>query len=101
MLTPPRRASLAAFAAALCAPGAAPPSRAAAPPFTAAPDVAFDAASGPQAVAVGDFDSDGRQDFAVADFVKDSAQVRLGNGDGTFKQAPAIGNLSRPQAIAV
>src|SRR3954469_14948042 len=101
MFTSPRRASLATLAVAACALAAASPSQAADATFTPAPDVAFDPASGPQALATGDFDSDGKQDFAVADFVKDAAQVRLGNGDGTFKQAPAIGNLSRPQAIAV
>jgi len=38
-------------------------------------------------VAVGDFNSDGVQDLAVANLGSDTVSVLLGNGDGTF-QAP-------------
>ena len=42
---------------------------------------------GPQAVAEGDFNGDGKLDLAVANLTSNSVSVFLGNGDGTF-QAP-------------
>jgi hypothetical protein len=58
-----------------------------APIVTAAPD--------PEAVAVGDFNEDGRTDVAVA---VDTGQLRLnvmfGNGDGTFPNAAIAGNCT-------
>ena len=38
----------------------------------------------PVAVAIGDFNNDGNQDFAAANFSGDSVAIRLGNGAGGF-----------------
>jgi hypothetical protein len=38
----------------------------------------------PEAIAVGDFDGDGKLDVATADYDDDTVTVLLGNGDGTF-----------------
>lgn len=40
---------------------------------------------------VGDFNGDGRQDFAASAFYSNAIVVRLGNGDGTFTAAADIG----------
>ena len=62
----------------------------------------------PKFVAVGDFNGDGKQDLAIADYgvigtpaTGRTLTILLGNGDGTFKAAasPAVGNA--PYAIAV
>ena len=59
----------------------------------------FEAGSGPNAVVVGDFNSDGLQDLAVADYGiypqrANTVSLLLGNGDGTFRapQAFTVGN---------
>ncbi len=41
----------------------------------------------PSAIVTGDFNADGNQDFAVANFTDNTFSLFLGNGDGTFKQA--------------
>jgi hypothetical protein len=41
----------------------------------------------PTNVAVGDFNGDGKQDFAVANSGTGNVSILLGNGDGTFQQA--------------
>ncbi|MGD0273464.1 MAG: FG-GAP-like repeat-containing protein [Gaiellaceae bacterium] len=57
--------------------------------------------SNPWSVAVGDFNGDGRQDLAVANFSSATVSVLLGNGDGTFTvhSTPSAG-LS-PHSVAV
>jgi tetratricopeptide (TPR) repeat protein len=42
----------------------------------------------PSAIVTGDFNNDGFQDFAVTNFADNTFSLFLGNGDGTFKQAP-------------
>ncbi len=43
---------------------------------------------GPYSIAVGDFDGDGRLDFATANSTSNDVSVMLGNGSGGFSQAP-------------
>jgi hypothetical protein len=51
------------------------------------PVASFPAGDYPKAVAVGDFNRDGKLDVAAADWGNGQVSVLLGNGDGTF-QAP-------------
>ena len=46
--------------------------------------------SGPQSVAVGDFNGDHNLDLAVADTLSGSIDILLGNGDGTFRQGAML-----------
>src|SRR4051812_37118579 len=91
--------STAAFAVLACTLAVAGPAAAEDVRFTSAPDVTFNALSGPRSIAVGDFDNDGKQDFAVADFSRDSVRVRLGNGDGTFRTVATVGPFVRPEDV--
>ena len=72
---------------------------------------AFEAGSGPNDVAVGDFNDDGYQDLAVADYGPftqraTTVSVLLGNGDGTFEAAdgssePATARVASPSATSI
>ena len=57
----------------------------------------------PSAFAVGDFNNDGKLDFAVSDFGYsfNNVPVLLGNGDGTFAASTAPANTNRPNSCAV
>ncbi len=55
----------------------------------------------PQAIAVGDFNGDGKPDLAVANFGSNNVSVLINNGDGTFKAAVNYAVGSSPQALAV
>jgi hypothetical protein len=59
---------------------------------TFGPASVFTAGQGPVAVAVGDFNGDGRQDIVTADDGGSIGTVTLlkGNGDGTVKAAPSL-----------
>src|SRR5215467_9061429 len=66
--------------------------------------VNFGAGNNPFYIAVGDFNGDGVQDLAVAnygDFDSGNVSVLLGNGDGTFQTARILGAGSNPSSIAV
>ncbi len=61
----------------------------------------FNAQRGPLWVAVGDFNGDGRQDLAVANFGSTTVSVLLGNGDGTFQAAQNVAAAQGPASVAV
>ncbi len=42
------------------------------------------------AVATGDFNGDGNQDFVAANYDTNSVSVFLGNGDGTFQTSYGV-----------
>jgi VCBS repeat protein len=54
-----------------------------------APGSPFAVGGQPSSIAVGDFNSDGRQDLAVTNESTDQVSVRLGAGDGSFPAQPA------------
>ena len=58
---------------------------------------------GPQSVAIGDFNNDGKQDFAAANWNSGNVSIRLGDGAGGFTSpAPAQVTVgSRPQSVAI
>jgi hypothetical protein len=62
---------------------------------------AFSAGTGPDAVAVGDFNGDGKLDLAVANEGSNNVSILLGNGDGTFQAAVDYGAGSNPSSVAV
>src|SRR5262249_8070547 len=57
----------------------------------------------PAAIAVGDFNGDGKADLVVANFSFSNLSLLLGNGNGTFQGAVNFGGvgLLRPISIAV
>jgi hypothetical protein len=55
----------------------------------------------PKAVAVGDFNGDGKPDLAVVNGLGNSVTVLLGNGDGTFPAAPNYSAGGHPFGVAV
>jgi hypothetical protein len=99
----PSALAAATAAAVACALAAASPAPAAAKEasFTSPPEIVLDPTSGPEDVALGDFNLDGKQDLAVTDFKNDAVHVRLGNGDGSFKEADSIGGVDEPEALVV
>ena len=56
--------------------------------FTAATGSPIAVGHQPSALVTGDFNADGNQDFVVTNFTDNTFSLFLGNGDGTFKQAP-------------
>ena len=55
----------------------------------------------PAAIAVGDFNGDGKIDIAVANTGSSDVSILLGNGDGTFRPAVNFSAGNNPQEIAV
>src|SRR5208283_6022359 len=54
---------------------------------------AIDVGMNPDGVAIADFNGDGIPDLAIADAGDNTAEVLLGNGDGTF-QPPLVFSVS-------
>jgi hypothetical protein len=70
--------------------------------FTAQPPAQWPATgSSPSAIAVGDFNGDGKLDLAVTNTVSNTVTILLGNGDGTFTAGPTLATGSYPTAVAV
>jgi FG-GAP-like repeat/Putative Ig domain len=69
--------------------------------FTQATGSPISISGGPSAIAVGDFNGDGKLDLAITNGSTNTVTILLGNGDGTFTQATgspiAVGNT--PDAI--
>jgi hypothetical protein len=60
----------------------------------------FGAGLSPSAIAIGDFNGDGRLDMAVANASDNNAHILLGNGDGTFQNGGNYSVGSTPLGIA-
>lgn len=54
----------------------------------------------PAALAVGDFNGDGKLDLAVANLNDGTVTIMLGNGDGTFSQGQAYSVGNHPTSVA-
>src|SRR5262249_39405570 len=55
-----------------------------------APAVTYSTGANPRAVALGDFNGDGRLDLVTANAGTNTASVLLGNGNGTFQAAASF-----------
>jgi hypothetical protein len=67
--------------------------------FVEAPQ--YPTGTNPQAVAVGDFNGDGKLDLAVVNTTSNTISVLLGKGDGTFNLKVDYATGSMPQRVAV
>src|SRR5205814_2046939 len=61
----------------------------------------FGSGNDPISVAVGDFNGDGKQDLAVANYATNDVSILLGNGDGSFQLAVNFGVGSAARSVAV
>jgi len=71
------------------------------PPALFHPRIRSRAGEEPGAVAVGDFDRDGRPDIAVANAVSRTIAVLPGHGDGVFGGAPSFGTGYWPTWVSI
>ena len=56
---------------------------------------------GPESMAMGDFNGDGKTDLAVVNYTDGTVSVLLGNGDGTFKPQVTYASGLTPVAVVV
>ena len=57
--------------------------------------------SGPYSVAIGDFNGDGKQDLAVANYDSSTVSIRLGDGLGGFSGSTEVSVGSSPTSVAI
>ena len=69
--------------------------------FTTAPGSPVETAGTPRGLAVGDFDGDGLDDFAVTEDQTDTVRIVLSDGDGTFTSNTPIAAGVSPSKLAV
>src|SRR5262249_14648056 len=69
------------------------------PSFIPAPPVPV--GDGPNFVAVGDFNGDGKRDLAVANSFGTTVSIRLGGGQGGFAPLADVAVGGNPEAVAV
>ena len=55
----------------------------------------------PYSVAIGDFNGDGKQDLAVANYVSNTVSIRLGDGLGGFSGSTEVSVGSGPISVAI
>jgi hypothetical protein len=65
----------------------------------ATPEVAV--GSSPQSVVIGDFNGDGKQDIATANYSSNSVSIRLGDGQGGFSGTTNVAIGSNPFSVAI
>jgi len=66
---------------------------------SAANGTRFDAGHRPHAVAIGDFNKDGKADLAIAVLDDSSIAVKLGNGNGTFRDGTKLTSGAGPHYV--
>jgi len=71
--------------------------------FSPASNSPFAVGTGPQFVAIGDFNGDGFQDLAVANETSNNVTILLGNGAGGFTASPGspFGTGAQPHCVVV
>jgi len=69
--------------------------------FAAPVAIALGVGAAPQALAVGDFNNDGRADVAIANSGLATVAILLGNGNGTFTAASGLSVGTTPRDISV
>ena len=61
----------------------------------------FGAGANPDSVAVGDFNGDGKQDLAVANYISNNVSILLGDGAGHFSAPTDFDAGGGPDSVAV
>lgn len=65
------------------------------------PAASYAAGASPQALAAGDFNTDGQVDLVAANYDSNTVSVLLGNADGTFVAAGDFATGANPHSLAV